>query len=256
MAAGARDDTRGDLGDRPDGGTRPGPAATPPAADSGEPVPGGQAGAATGTRRAGRAPRLRRADRREALLDAAISIALEQGVDAVSMDTVATRARVSRPLLYKHFANAAELLAAAYRREMLLLDAEVAAAVDQADGLEDAVRALVRAVIQESQARGTLLTRLVRAGARDTQTRQDQRAREARTVRFFARLAGEELGLGQRDAIGAARVLLTGIDSIIHQWHERPSAEQRHLLEDLYVAVFLGGMQAVAERHQPADVGG
>lgn len=241
------DGTRRDDGGDSGPGDRPASAG---ASDGAHPEVAARSG------RPRRAPRLRRADRREALLDAAIAIALDHGVEAVSMETVATRAHVSRPLLYKHFANASELLAAAYRREMTILDGEVAAAVDQADGLEGAVRALVRAVIQESEARGALLTRLVRAGARDTQTRQDQRAREARTVRFFARLAGEELGLGHRDAVAAARVLLTGIDSIIHQWHERPSADQRVFLEDLYVAVFLGGLRAVAEHRQPADIGG
>ncbi|MGH9086574.1 MAG: TetR/AcrR family transcriptional regulator [Acidimicrobiales bacterium] len=207
---------------------------------------------ATSPARRGRAPRLRRADRREALLDAAIVIALDHGVEAVSMETVAARARVSRPLLYKHFANASELLAAAYRREMSILDADVAAAIDQATGLEGAVRALVRAVIEETEARGALLTRLIRAGARDTQNRQDQRAREARTVRHFGRLAEEELGIGHREAMSVARVLLTGIDSIIHQWHERPSSDQRVFLEELYVAVFLGGLRAVAARSTAA----
>ncbi len=195
-----------------------------------------------------RAPRLARADRREALLDAAIAIALEHGVDAVSMESVATRAEVSRPLLYKHFANAGELLAAAYRRETTILDAEVAAAVDQATGLEDALRSLVRAVIDETEARGALLTRLIRAGARDTRTHQDQRAREGRIVRFVARLAVDELGLAARDAMAAARVLLTGLDSIVHQWHERPTADQRAFLEDLYVEVVLGGLRSVAQR--------
>lgn len=195
-----------------------------------------------------RAPRLARADRREALLDAAIAIALDDGIEAVSMESVAARAKVSRPLLYKHFANAAELLAAAYRREMSILDAEVAAAVENATGLADALRSLVRAVIDETEARGALLTRLIRAGARDTRTHQDQRAREARIVRFVAGLAADELGLEVRDAMSATRVLLTGLDSVIHQWHERPSAQQRVFLEDLYVEAVLGGLRAVAQR--------
>lgn len=213
------------------------------------PQPAGRDGAA----RPARAPRLRRADRREALLDAAIAIALDHGVEAVSMETVAARARVSRPLLYKHFSNGAELLAAAYRREMGILDADVAAAVDGAPGLEAAIRALVRAVIEETEARGALLTRLIRAGARDTQTHQEQRAREARIVRFFARLATEELDIEPRDAMSAARVLLVGLDSVIHQWHERPTADQREHLEELYVAVFLGGWQALADRRSPTS---
>ena len=195
-----------------------------------------------------RAPRLRRADRREALLDAAVAIAAELGVDAVSMETVASRARVSRPLLYKHFANASELLAAAYKREMATLDQEVGAAVAQAGDLEGAVRALVQTVIDEAQVRGTLLVRLIRAGARDSQTHKEQRAREARLVRHFSQLVADELDVSRKEAMAACRVLLTGIDSIIHQWQERPTPEQRTFLEDLFVRAVMGGLHGVAGR--------
>ncbi|MGH9109049.1 MAG: TetR/AcrR family transcriptional regulator [Acidimicrobiales bacterium] len=230
--------------------TRPGTGGAGPERTGDRAGPSG----AGGTTTARRAPRLPRADRRAALLDAAIAIAAEHGVAAVSMETVAARARVSRPLLYKHFANAAELLAAAYRREMAALEDEVAAAVDQAADLESAARALVGAVIDEAERRGALLTRLIRAGARDTQTRQEQRDRERRTVRYFAKLAERELGLAHRDAVSTVRVLMTGIDSVIHQWHERPTAEQRAFLEDVYVAAFLGGLEATA-RHRGAVAG-
>src|SRR5262249_19750467 len=61
-------------------------------------------------------PRLTRRERRDALLDAAVEIVTSGDVAAVSMEAVAERAGVSRPLVYKHFANRSELLAAVYRR--------------------------------------------------------------------------------------------------------------------------------------------
>lgn len=171
------------------------------------------------------------------------------------METVAARARVSRPLLYKHFANASELLASAYRRETVALDAEVAAAVDRASDLEGAVRALVQTVIDEAEVRGTLLVRLIRAGARDAETHQEQRAREAGLVRQVSRLATDELGVPRREAMAACRILMTGVDSVIHQWQERPTREQRAFLEDLFVQAVMGGLRSVASRARLAAGG-
>jgi hypothetical protein len=48
-----------------------------------------------------RATRLARAQRREDLLNAAVQLILSGGVEAVSMETVADRAGVSRPLVYR-----------------------------------------------------------------------------------------------------------------------------------------------------------
>ena len=45
--------------------------------------------------------------------------------DSVTMEAVAERAGVSRPLVYKHFANRAELLASLYQRESILLHQEL-----------------------------------------------------------------------------------------------------------------------------------
>src|SRR5437588_4600662 len=107
-----------------------------------------------------------RPHRRETLLAAAADIVADGDVEALSMETVATRAGVSRPLVYKHFANRGELLAAVYRREAAALDAEIVAAVQQADGLEDVVRTMVRGIFEGDALRGSIFSVLQRAGAR------------------------------------------------------------------------------------------
>lgn len=213
---------------------------------SGRSVDSGEDGAVQGAR-------LRRADRRSALLDATIEIAVEYGADAVTMETVASRARVSRPLVYKHFANATEMLSAAYRREASALDDEIVAVVSPArgqGGLEGTIRSLVCAVIDGAESRGAVLTQFIRAGGRDAEARQEQRSRDRRTVRYFTKLAMEEFDVGEKEAKAAMRVLLTGIDSLLHQWRERPTREQRKFLEDLYVGLVLGGLRQLAQ-NQP-----
>src|SRR4051794_38090618 len=87
--------------------------------------------------------RLPRADRRDALIDAAAELVAAGDIDAVSIENVAERAGVSRPLVYKHFANRGELLASVYLRESHLLTREIGRAIQAAASLEDKLRAYV-----------------------------------------------------------------------------------------------------------------
>jgi AcrR family transcriptional regulator len=57
------------------------------------------------------------AQRREQLIDAALSLILEPGYSGVSMEAVARRAGVTRPVVYDHFPNLGLLLHALLERE-------------------------------------------------------------------------------------------------------------------------------------------
>jgi AcrR family transcriptional regulator len=79
---------------------------------------GGPSGSATSTP-AGRAGRLPRVQRREQVLAAAQEVFVASGYHAASMDEIADRAGVSKPVLYQHFPGKLELYLA-------LLDAHLA----------------------------------------------------------------------------------------------------------------------------------
>jgi len=72
--------------------------------------------ATAGTRRR-YAPRMPPERRREQLLDAALSVILEQGYSGVSIEAVARAAGVTRPVVYDHFPDLARLLYALIERE-------------------------------------------------------------------------------------------------------------------------------------------
>ncbi len=206
--------------------------------------------AAAGTRRdTGPAARLRRADRYDALVDAAAALVAEGDVDAVSMEAVAARARVSRPLVYKHFANRHELLAEVYRREATALDAEIVRAVQAARGFEAVLRTMLRGILAGQATRGQTFATLRRAGARDANLRREQRERDRRTLRYFTSRAVEEFDLPRREARAALAILLSGIDSMIALWHSDPTPEHAEALEDLYVELVLAGLRRVAATH-------
>lgn len=60
--------------------------------------------------------RLRRSERREAILQAAAGLVTERAIDAISMTDVVRVAGVSRPVVYDHFASTRDLVVALVER--------------------------------------------------------------------------------------------------------------------------------------------
>jgi AcrR family transcriptional regulator len=86
------------------------------------------------------APRLVPAQRREQLLDIVLDIIDTEGVGAVSMDAVARRAGVTRPVVYSQFTDANAMLRASLDREEQRALAQILDAMP-APGDHDLVRA-------------------------------------------------------------------------------------------------------------------
>lgn len=59
--------------------------------------------------------------RREQLLETACDIVRSQGLSSCTLEEVASRAGVSKPLVYKHFANRDDMLRAMFAREMVFI---------------------------------------------------------------------------------------------------------------------------------------
>ncbi|MFD4668949.1 TetR/AcrR family transcriptional regulator [Lentzea sp. NPDC058450] len=100
------------------------------------------------------ARRLPPEQRREQLLDAALSL-IPAGFDTVTMESVAKRAEVTKPVLYDLFANRGELIGALLEREAGRATEQVIAALptdfatrSPDDAFADAVRAFVNAVVE------------------------------------------------------------------------------------------------------------
>lgn len=101
------------------------------------------------------APRLPPEQRREQLLDGALALIAAGGFDALTMEAVARRAGVTKPVVYELYANRAEVIAALLQREAERATAQVLDAVpvdlaDRApeDAYTDAVRAFLTAVVE------------------------------------------------------------------------------------------------------------
>ena len=99
------------------------------------------------------APRLPPEERREQLLDAALALIAEKGYESVSMEGIARRAGVTKPVVYDLFGTLADLLEALLEREeerALMQLAELMPApaedADPAKVLVDGLDAFLRAV--------------------------------------------------------------------------------------------------------------
>jgi AcrR family transcriptional regulator len=192
--------------------------------------------------------RLSRAERREGLIDAARALVASGDVADLTMDSVAEEAGVSRPLVYKHFANVDEILVAVYRREAELLHQELAAEVEAAPTLEAMFAALVRGSLVAAAEHGPVFAGLRAAGAWNQELRREQRGRDAVTVRGFTRRATRELDLDHEEARVAIGLLLGAIDALLAQWRRRPTEEHAQLLEVLYLGMVRGTLRSVRKR--------
>lgn len=99
------------------------------------------------------APRMAPSERREQVIDAALSVIVEQGYEGISIEAIARTAGVTRPVIYDHFRNLGALLEALIDREERFALEQLArvvpddpGATDPVDVLADGVRRFLDAV--------------------------------------------------------------------------------------------------------------
>lgn len=156
------------------------------------------------------------------------------------MEAVAEHAGVSRPLVYKHFANRDELVAAVYRREASKLHAELALEVAAARSVEEMYQALLRGSIRATVERGQTFTALRAAGGWNRDIHREQRSRDRDTVRAFAAVAARQYGLDRKRSTSVTAVLLGALDAVLAQWRLDPTEKSGLILEETYRAMVVG----------------
>jgi len=92
--------------------------------------------------------RMLKDQRREQLLEVACEIVREAGTDALTLNTLAQRAGVTKPLTYRHFATRQGLLAQMYRHyDNLFVEAVKQAAAEQKASLAELCTLVCRAYL-------------------------------------------------------------------------------------------------------------
>lgn len=119
--------------------------------------------------------RMQRSERREQLLQACLTAFARDGLELTTMDSIATTAGVSKPLVYRHFHNRREALAAVVERESERLQGLLGIEVEEGPG--PTFEQLTTTFLQfaaDSPASFRLLFHLVDAAAGSAKRRVDQ----------------------------------------------------------------------------------
>jgi len=196
---------------------------------------------ATGRDDDSRRRRLSRADRRAQLLDEAARLAVEQGVDAVTMEGVALGTGASKTLAYAYFANRTEILVELLERELGDLQRRALHRMQGATSVEHILRGAVGAWFDLVEERGALLGALLAAASVDTafvdMRGEFLRGQEA----LYGGVMTDAFGVPAEDAAALAAILLAGLGGALERWVA--TGEPRHRYEDTYVAVVLAAAE-------------
>jgi AcrR family transcriptional regulator len=169
--------------------------------------------------------------RRRQVLDAAIAVFSEEGLHGASMDAIATRAGVSKPLVYAHGGTKDELFAACLAREAERLVMAMTAAVGlRAPGADDdgqarlyrALRAFFHAVTTHREG-WTVLYRQASTG----EFAGIVDAARRRIVQHAAELLAPELGGSVRAAEPVAHTLVGAAEGLTDWWLGTGDAAKR-----------------------------
>ena len=185
-----------------------------------------------------RAPRLALAERREQLLEAALAVVGERGFDAVTIDSVARRAGVTRPVVYDSFGDLEQLMLALIEREehralgplLDVLDRERGLDTDPAEFLATAVATFLEAV--RANPRTWRLLLMPARGTSEDLRRRIQSSRRMLAERILPLL---EWGIAQRGGwsgfdleLGARLIVAAGEDAArLTLAHPRRFAQER-----------------------------
>ena len=169
----------------------------------------------------------------------------------MTMDAVAVAAGVSRPLVYKHFANRDMLIADLWRRETAIIDHRVFDSVRELTDFESVVRGAVEAILELLRERGRNAS-LLRGETFDQEVRDEQQERRRSVRAWYVDRIVSEFGIDKADAGVAVTVFFAGLDSMLADWRTIVADDDRHHLVDVYVQLVMGGLRAVqAAGEQP-----
>lgn len=157
--------------------------------------------------------------RRRQVLDAAVAVFSEQGFHGASMDDVATRAGVSKPMVYAHGGSKDELFAACLHREAerLLRSVEAAASDDTSDDPQTRLWLGLRAFFHALTTRRAGWTVLYRQ-ASTGEFAGEVDALRGRIVAQAAALMADGLGMPQDAVRPYAHTLVGAAEGLADWW--------------------------------------
>ncbi|HEX3622297.1 MAG TPA: helix-turn-helix domain-containing protein [Acidimicrobiales bacterium] len=185
-------------------------------------------------------------DRRAQLLDAAGALVEAEGPAALTMERLADRAGVSKPVVYDHFANRTQLVLAVLARTWAEIDAEVAIRAAAARTPAERLRATFDALVDTAARQGPNIRGLVDSGSADPEVERARRARWSDKETGWAAGLERDLGLAPATAAAAATTLRAAMVGAVAHARTSPAAQQA--AADVYVTTVLATLGALSDR--------
>lgn len=193
--------------------------------------------------------RLSSAERREAILDAALPVFASESYDRASLRSLAQAAGVTKPVLYDHFSSKSELYIALLERESQHLVADIGAAFEPNAQLDERLRAIAHATLRFVRRRPDAARVLFRTPDGDEPARAaHQRIRStARHIGATAILADSVFaakpGLSRRASAELIADLHGAVLERTASWALEHPSTSTVALTDLFVDVLWNGLR-------------
>jgi AcrR family transcriptional regulator len=197
-----------------------------------------------------------RAEREQLILDVAGGIFAGSGYHSASMDEIAERAGVSKPMLYTYFGSKEGLYVAYIHRTGRSLIDRLQDAAQREAPPQHGLRARIgefMAFVEEHRDGWKVLFGEANSNGPVAAEVADLRRRIAGAVRRMVETSvavPEDLSATAVD--GVAHAIVGAGESLANWWLEHPAVSREEVV-DLYVDVVQGAVPAVLHRRQPAD---
>jgi AcrR family transcriptional regulator len=156
----------------------------------------------------GNSPTAKESARRTQIMVSGLEVFTEKGFHLASMDDIAERAGVSKPILYQHFSSKQDFYLGVLDERVDVLVQQIAAAIDQAEGNRNRLEAAIACYFKlvDDADRGF---RLIFES--DFTMNHEVRARVEDVVAQVSRVVGTEVANQTGKSIGEANILAGGL---------------------------------------------
>ena len=181
-----------------------------------------------------------RVERREFFVDVVTALVADEGLAAVTMERVAAMAEVSKPVLYRHFADRGELLTALLERCWRELDAAVQAKLKNARTLDEQLRALVTGYFDELDRQGPVLQMMVVSGWHEPAVEKARCRRHRAAEQQWSSFYQQRMGLPRAVADPAAAVLRSALEGAAGYHVDHPDSGEEVI--ETCIAIMRAGL--------------
>lgn len=187
------------------------------------------------------ASRLPAAERREQLLDVAMTVFSEHGYHGASMNDVASQAGVTKPVLYQHFPSKRELYLELIEGVSSQLAESVAVAARTAPGARNQAEAALTAYfrfVEENQREFRLL--FGRGAPREEEFGSGSRLVEDRMAATISGLLDDRIDEATRDVY--ARAIVGMSEGVCRHWVAQDTRDSADSLAKQLADLLIGGL--------------